>query len=458
MPKQDMAPSRASSLKAGFKKLSLKTRLLLAASLWLSVITIAAGVIIPGLVREYLVQDLETQLGRSMDEIAANLETDKQGRLVLSSRLSDPRFNQPYSGLYWHIKTPADTLRSRSLWDKDISQKERAHASSYFGARDERLVAIKRTVFLPDISDGVTIIVAQDEDPIDKALHTLTNQVWVILGIMMLGLLSLVVAQVSWSLRPLNKMQKELQMLRNGERQSLDEQYPKEIAPLVNDLNALIFHYQELLARARNHAGNLSHALKTPLSILKNEQANLNEADRHKLAPALLQIQSQIDYHLGRARMAGAMNILSVKANPSERVDAMSLAFDKVYAQREIALINELDPDLFVAVEKTDLDEMLGNLIENAYKWGESLIRVHSIALDNDAIQIIIEDDGVGIPEAQCQDVIKRGVRLDETTPGTGLGLNIVSEMAHGYRGDLVLSLSKLGGLKATLTLRAVKD
>ncbi|MCW8348564.1 ATP-binding protein [Vibrio sp. ZSDZ65] len=458
MPNTDASTTRTSAIKAEFKKLSLKTRLLLAATLWLSVMTIAAGIMIPGLVREYLVQDLETQLGRSMDEIAANLETNKQGNLVLTARLSDPRFNQPYSGLYWRINTDSDTLRSRSLWDKNISEEERAHTTSYYGAKDEKLVTIKRTIFLPDISDGVTILIAQDEAPIDKALHVLTNQVWVLLGIMVVGILSLVVAQVSWSLRPLTKMQKELKMLRNGERQSLDEQYPKEIAPLVNDLNALIFHYQELLARARNHAGNLSHALKTPLSILKNEQANLSEEDRDRLAPALLQIQSQIDYHLGRARMAGAMNILSVKSNPSERVDAISLAFDKVYAEREIILINELDTELFVSVEKTDLDEMLGNLIENAYKWGKSLVRVHSATLSDNMIQIIIEDDGIGIPEEQCRSVIKRGVRLDETTPGTGLGLNIVSEMAHGYRGELVLSASKLGGLQATLTLQAVKD
>lgn len=445
-------------LKKDLKRVSLKTRLLLAATLWLSAMMIAAGISIPGLVRDYLTQDLEAQLGLAMDEIAANLEVDKQGGLVLETRLSDPRFNQPYSGLYWSIETGSQKLRSRSLWDRAISSEEKKHHTDYFGANNERLITIKRTLFLPEVSDGVTIIIGQDEDRIDETLDSLTGQLWVILGIMSLGILSLIVAQVSWSLRPLGKMQRELKQLKTGEQHTLDDHYPKEIEPLVDDLNALLFHYQELLSRARNHAGNLSHALKTPLSVLKNELEQLSELDRNRLKPAIAQIQAHIDYHLGRTRMAGAMNILSVKSSPSERVDAISLAFDKVYAARGIALVSELDTDLIVAVEKADLDEMLGNLLENAYKWGHSFIRVYSETDDSQQVNIIIEDDGPGIPLEKCQDVVKRGVRLDETTPGTGLGLNIVSEMAHSYRGELLLEESKLGGLRAVLTLLRAKD
>lgn len=186
--------------------------------------------------------------------------------------------------------------------------------------------------------------------------------------------------------------------------------------------------------------------------MLKNEVQTLEPKTQARLNAPLNQIQDHIDYHLGRARMAGSMNILSVKANPAERVDAISMAFDKVYAERDITLVNELDSELNVAVEKTDLDEMIGNLLENGYKWANSMIRVHS-TLDKDSIHLIIEDDGPGIPQAQLDQVIKRGVRLDETTPGSGLGLNIVSEMAHSYRGQLALEKSKMGGLKATLTL-----
>lgn len=225
---------------------------------------------------------------------------------------------------------------------------------------------------------------------------------------------------------------------------------------MVGDLNALLFHYQELLDRARHHAGNLSHALKTPLSVLKNEISTLEENHQKQLKPPVDQIQQHIDYHLGRARMAGSKNILAVKANPSERIDAISMAFDKVYASRGVVLINEIDSELEVAVDKTDLDEMVGNLLENAYKWSESIIRVYTQTVENNdtSIEIVIEDDGPGIADEHLAAVVQRGVRLDETTPGTGLGLNIVSEMAHSYRGSLTLKRSSMGGLKAILTMQ----
>lgn len=437
------------------RKLSLKTRLLLAATLWLSAMLLMAGVAIPGLVRDYLDQELQQQLGYTMDEVVANLELNKQGNLDLTTPLSDPRYNQPYSGFYFSISSADQTMRSRSLWDRTIKIKDNNKLHKrYYGAKKERLVAIERTIFLPGINSPINIIIGQDEDPIEQAMHSLIGQLWLILALLGVGILGLIVAQVSWSLRPLNQMQKELKQLKSGQRSTLEQQYPKEIAPLVDDLNALIFHYQELLDRARNHAGNLSHALKTPLSILKNEIAHLDTDDANKLTPSIKQIQSQIDYHLGRARMAGSMNILAVKASPSERVDAISMAFDKVYASKELLLISELDPGLFVAVEQADLDEMLGNLLENAYKWAKGIIKVYSQPIDSHETYIIIEDDGPGIPQQLWDKAIKRGIRLDESTPGTGLGLNIVSEMAHSYRGQLTLQTSSLGGLKAILRLQ----
>ncbi len=445
-------------LKSKFKRLSLKTRLVLAATAWLSAMTLAAGVSIPGLVKNYLVDDLKRQMSLSMDEIIANLDTNEQGELSLSAKISDPRYSRPYSGFYWSITDETQTIRSRSLWDKVITQSDSKLNPRYLGAREEKLVTISKSIYLPGSRDPVTILVGQEEAPIDKTLEQLTNQIWVILSLMVAGILVLVATQISWSLRPLGKMQKELKHLRSGERDLLDEHYPKEVAPLVTDLNALIFHYQELLERARNHAGNLSHALKTPLSVIRNELDHLSEQDRAKIEPSLRQIQEYIDYHLSRARMAGSMNILSVKSCPSERVDAISIAFDKVFAERDIALINEIDPDLKIAIEQTDLDEMLGNLLENAYKWSESLIRVHTNQSESGLVAIVIEDDGPGIPESKLKEVLKRGVRLDETTPGTGLGLNIVNEMAYSYRSELTLESSQLGGLKATLIARVASD
>ncbi|MCL9781935.1 ATP-binding protein [Vibrio sp. S4M6] len=435
------------------QQLSLKNRLLLAALLWLSTMICAAGFGMPLLVKNYLTQDLKSQLSLYMDQIVANIEV-KNGKIALTTRLSDPRFTRPYSGLYWSITTGKQTLRSRSLWDKRLEIKKTPLKTIIKGAQGEELVYLSQVVYLPDFPNPVTVIIGSTVRPLEKTIQQLKGQLWLILAALYIGVLVLIRLQVGWSLKPLNKMKRELGLLKSGEQSSLDESYPKEVSPLVADLNALIFHYQELLERARNHAGNLSHALKTPLSVLKNEVTQLEEPEREKLTQPVKQIQNHIDYHLGRARMAGSMNILSVKAPISERIDAISLAFDKVYASRNIVLINELDSELKVSVDPTDLDEMVGNLLENGYKWAKSVIRVYSETLESNLVQIIIEDDGPGIKDDNYQDVVKRGVRLDETTPGSGLGLNIVSEMAHSYRGALELERGKMGGLKATLTLK----
>lgn len=434
------------------KRLSLKSRLVLAAIVWLTAMVIAVGVSVPNQVFNYMVDDTKSQLTIYMDEISASLEADETGNLSLTTNLSDPRFNRPYSGLYWSAKTEKELLRSRSLWDKKITTDKKD--KDYLGARNEKLIYIKTTLYYPDYDGPIDVIIGIDEQPIEDTVGSLMGQLWIILALLYLGVLAVIFLQVQWSLSPLTKMHKELSQLRAGDKTRLDQDYPKEVAPVVSDLNALVFHYQELLERARHHAGNLSHALKTPLSVLKNEISSLDKQTQSYLQPPVDQIQSQIDYHLGRARMAGSKNILSVRANPSQRVDAISMAFDKVYAQRGVTLINELDSDIDVAVDKTDLDEMVGNLLENAYKWSDSIIRVHSESKDNDDIEIIVEDDGPGIPDQDIKQAVERGVRLDETTPGTGLGLNIVSEMAHSYRGKLTLSRSSMGGLKAVLSLK----
>lgn len=439
-----------------FKRLSLKSRLLLAATFWLSAMILAAGIGIPTLVKDYLIDDVRGQLSLAMDEITANLEADAKGNLILSTRLSDPRFNQPYSGLYWTASVDGQSLRSRSLWDKRLILEKHGLKNIVKGAKDEKLTTIERTVYLPDFSGPISITIGLDEAPLQETLNSVISQLWMILGLLFSGVLLLIGAQVSWSLRPLNKMQRELAVLRKGEKSALSDEYPKEVFPLVNDLNALLFHYQELLQRARQHAGNLSHALKTPISVLRNEIDHLEPSQQEKLRTPVEQLQKQIDYHLGRARMAGSTNILAVKANPCERVDAISMAFDKVYAKRDIVLVNELDSELDVAVDPTDLDEMVGNLLENSYKWARSLVRVHSKVAQKGWVDIYIEDDGPGIAEQDLSKAVQRGIRLDETTAGTGLGLNIVSEMAHSYRGSLTLSRSPMGGLQALLTLRTV--
>lgn len=434
------------------KRLSLRSRLVLAAIVWLTAMVIAAGVTVPKQVFNYMLDSTNDQLSLYLDELSASVEVDSEGKLTLTTPLSDPRFNQPYSGLYWSIENGADELRSRSLWDKKITfDKGEKHA---LGARDEILLTIKTSLYFPEYDGPIDVLIGIDEQPLEDTVAKLMGQLWIILALLYFGVLFIIIIQIQWSLNPLTKMHKELSQVRSGDKECLDGEYPREVAPIVLDLNALLFHYQELLERARHHAGNLSHALKTPLSVLRNEINTSDDDTRAKLQEPINQIQHQIDYHLGRARMAGSKNILSVKTQPAERIDLISMAFDKVYAYRDITLINEIDSEIEVAVENTDFDEMVGNLLENAYKWSSAVIRVHSDTRDENNIAIIVEDDGPGIPDEKLDQVLQRGVRLDETTPGTGLGLNIVSEMAHSYRGKLSLERSPMGGVKAVVVLK----
>ncbi|KJG31996.1 sensor histidine kinase [Photobacterium angustum] len=429
---------------------SIRNRLLSAAAIWLLAITLTAGYLVPSFIKSYLIDQEKTQLYLYLDQITALVDIDAHGRVFLDGRLSNPRFNSPYSGLYWSLKLNNQHLRSRSLWDTTISGN---NEEGFEGPNKQSLIVVKRKFLLPDSDYPVELSVAINQDRLINTLQELTRGLWLILTIMAIGILTLTTLQVSWSLWPLRKLRRNLKLVREGHTTELTGLYPVEIQPVIDDLNALLFHYQELLLRARNHSGNLSHALKTPIAILNNEVALLDEPTKAKLVPALQQLQQHIDYHLGRARMAGAVNILAAKTAVSSRVDAISLAMDKVYANRELILVNELDSSVMVAVESSDLDEMIGNLIENSYKWANSLIRVYQESSQSGQITLVIEDDGIGIAEEKCKQVINRGVRLDESTPGTGLGLNIVNELAHSYRGDLILSKSQRGGLKASLIL-----
>lgn len=429
---------------------SLRSRLLLAASVWLFIITMAAGYLVPSFIKGYLIDQEKQQLYLYLDELTALADVTPEGQLALPGRLSNPRFQQPYSGLYWMLTVNDTQLRSRSLWDTRITGND---DDGYIGPNEQSLLVVKRKFLLPEIDEPVELAIAASQDKLHATLRQLTHGLWIILLTMALGILLLTWMQVSWSLRPLKKLQQNLKNVREGHSTELTGFYPAEVRPVIDDLNALLFHYQELLERARNHAGNLSHALKTPIAVLNNEVAHLNGGDREKLTAPLQQLQQHIDYHLGRARMAGAANILAARTTPATRVDAISLAMDKVYAERNVILVNELDSELNVAVEKRDLDEIIGNLIENSYKWAETLIRVYESGSNEQQVLIIIEDDGPGINENEYETVLQRGIRLDETTPGTGLGLNIASELAHSYRGSLSLSRSSLGGLKAELKL-----
>jgi signal transduction histidine kinase len=247
--------------------------------------------------------------------------------------------------------------------------------------------------------------------------------------------------------------------VRTGEAPRIAGQYPPDLAPLAGELNQLIDANREILERARTQVGNLAHALKTPLSVMMNEAA----AAEGQL-PDIVQTQAavmrdQVQYYLDRARAAALSGALGGVTEIAPSLDALIRTFTKISQDRDIAGSHDVPAGLRFRGERQDFEEMLGNLLDNAFKWAASTVKVSSEPQDDAAMErvaLVIDDDGPGLPDNAKVEVLKRGRRLDETTPGSGLGLSIVVDLAKLYGGELTLETSPLGGLRARLSLPSV--
>ncbi len=425
---------------------SLRYRLLLGAFIWLSLVCFSAAFFLPRAVHNYLYDQLAEQTTLYLDEITAFVDLKPDGQLAMKGVLSNPRFRKPYSGWYWQIETESSVLRSRSLWDSrfDISQGE--------GPNHQTLVFSERLLSLSSQNQVIKATVAVDSQALEDTYEMFASGTFITLALIAISSLIFIALQIRWSLSPMKTLKDDLQSVRDGQIDRLRGRYPNEVQPVVDDLNRLLFHYAELLERSRHHTGNLAHALKTPVAILVNEVELLPESYRPVFRKTIEQLENRINYHLGRARVAGSARILAARSCPAGVVDALTLAFDKVYAHRHVVLINELDDDTWVTVEERDLEELLGNIIENAFKWSAGIIRVHGEEQSNQ-LALYIDDDGPGLTEEQMRQVMMRGVRMDEQVPGSGLGLDIVQEIAHSYRGVVMLAMSAMGGLQVQLML-----
>ncbi len=445
---------------------SLKQRFYATTLIGLVVVSTLASLAVPTIVDLFLRQNTIAQLDLVHEELLANIEWDDEGLLLLTGNVSDPRYQQPYSGFYWRAAAGEQVLRSRSLWDTDITFDRNDYDGkrevdddlfikddhSLFGANREHLMYSERTIYLVGDSTPVSVIVGVDETPHETTVLKISGSIMVIFVLVVVCLCALLIVQMSWALRPLRKLQNSVKDLEQGSSEKVEGDYPSEIRPLVDDLNALLYHYQALLERSRHHAGNLSHALKTPLTVLKQDAMKLDSDNSKAILDGIAQLQSQIEYHLAQARVAGAKNILAVEANPCEIADSLTMAFDKVYQHREILLVNELVDEWRLAVDEQDLGEMLGNVIENAYKWAKFQVVVSGKA-SNGTLHITIDDDGPGVSDEQLSELTVRGRRFDEQTPGTGLGLSIVKVAVESYSGDISFARSPMGGLQVNIAL-----
>lgn len=456
---------------------SLRFRLLAATLVGLSLAMLLAGVVLNGLFHEHVMRQFEKSLVQQLDQLTARLSFDAQGQAVIDAQaLSDPRWQRPYSGLYWQLDdvSPGPSrpgvLRSRSLWDTrlalpaDVLRDGEIHAHELPGPGDSRLRVLERTV-RPDERMRWRLSVAADLKDTHEAVAGFQRVLVASLVALLLLLLAAAWAQVAMGLRPLLALQQGLQNLREGRSPRLTGDFPSEVQPLVNDFNSVLDRHTEVLDRARTQAGNLAHALKTPLTVL--DQAS-RQTDTAGLAPLVReQVQlarRHVDWHLARSRMAASSGLPGQRVPVVHTLQGLVRVMQRVHAERHLSItLEDADAHVQFAGEAQDLQEMLGNVLDNACQWAHSAVRIRVQPVPGTTARgapgmcrVDIEDDGPGMPAEQMPRVLQRGVRLDESVPGSGLGLAIVQELVTLYGGALQLQTPAQGrGLGVTLTLPA---
>ena len=446
---------------------SLSRRMIGIAAAWILVLLLAGGVALDRTITSVITSNSDEQLQYIVTAMVASAEIGPDGEVFFNRPLGDQKFLEPNSGLYWQIsgKGHAD-FTSRSLWDRplivDLTYDEsepRIFDSDQFG--DEELRIIQRSIFLPNSDVRWQFVVAQNREQIDRQIaelrRTLTNS----FAVLALGLIMLAALQTFYGLWPLRKVRQAIADMRTGKQARVTEAMPLEVMPLVRELNALLEHNEKQAEEARRHAGNLAHALKTPLTVVMNS-ATARSSD---LADTVIReaaiMRRQVDHHLARARAVGRRGQALSRANVCESANAVERAVQRLYPEARIDL--DGDKDAVVSVERQDLDELIGNLVENAAKYGGGSVfmtinpkeSMPVAGIDAETmVEIWVEDDGLGIPEKERTRIFDRGARLDTDKPGTGLGLAIVRDVAEIYGGEVRLEESEdLGGLLVRLWL-----
>jgi signal transduction histidine kinase len=435
---------------------SLAARLIRASLLWIVLALGAAVFVLSGLYREHVEQELGERAEGYLDELSAAVDVPASGELDLQRDLSDPLFRRPYSGLYWEVSVAGDTLhRSRSLWDQTLAP-PREHVAGgapaeQAGPEGQHLLVWTRIIRYPGFASPITLRVAAHDARVEIMAASFTRTLAISLAILAAGLIGLVVAQIRFGLAPLRRLGDSITQLRGGHVDRIAGDYPSEIRPLVEDLNAVLHENRELLVRARAQAGNLAHALKTPLAVIRNSLSGPGAAPgAGSMLGEVERMHAAIERHLVRAR-AGAIALHARHVLIRPALDDVIRAVRRIHDDR--VAITVLGPDdLRFRGDAADLQEIFGNLLENASKWARSAVRVE-LSAGADSVRIVLHDDGPGIPAEHRAEAVKRGVRLDTTRPGSGLGLQIVDELCSVYGGSLELGDSPLGGLAAAVTL-----
>lgn len=452
---QAVAPPKRTASGVG----SLTRRMIVVAAFWITTLLLLGGFGLDRVLSRSIVQNFDDQLKYVLNAMIAASEIGPDGEVRFNRPPADQRFIEPYSGVYFQVSGQgADTFPSRSLWDRRLQVQDRhqdvnVHTYDSDEFDGEPLRISERDVILPGSKVRWRFQVAQSREMIDTQIKQLRSTLFWSFFALGIGLLILAALQTFYGLWPLRRVRQDVAAIRSGAKTRITEDFPDEVKPLTEEINQLLAHSEEQAEEARRHAGNLAHALKTPLTVITNAAtANAPDLSETVRREAIV-MRRQVDHHLARARAIGRRASAHARATVWDSLESVQRAVDRLYEKVTVDIAG--DKKAQVRVERQDLDEMLGNLVENAAKYGGGRVFV-TVEPQDGMIHILVEDDGKGIPQQQREAIFQRGARLDTDKPGTGLGLAIVRDVAEIYGGKITLEESEdLGGLLARLSLPA---
>ncbi|WP_375290769.1 sensor histidine kinase [Qipengyuania sp.] len=438
---------------------SLAGRMMAIAAAWIAILLLAGGFALDRTLTNLVERNFDDQLNYMLTAMISSAEIDPFGDVYFNRQLGDQRFLEPNSGLYWQISGKGrEDYPSRSLWDRSLEvdgdhQDDDIHIHDSNQFPGEPLRVAERSVYLPGSDTQWWFVVAASREELDYQIARIRSILVWSFAVLGLGLFAMAVLQNWIGLGPLRRVRAAIQDMRRTGASRIDEPLPFEVQPLVEEVNALLAHTDRQAAEARTHAGNLAHALKTPLTVLTNA-ATAHAADLEATVMRESRtMQRHVDHHLARARAVGRRAAGHSRTPVRESAEAVRRAVERLYPETRFDIAG--GKTAVVAIERQDLDEILGNLVENAAKYGGGSVFVTIDAEPGgDLCTVWVEDDGPGIPEREHARIFDRGARLDTGKPGTGLGLAIVRDVAAIYGGDVTLGESEdLGGLLVRLQL-----
>ncbi|MER8548655.1 MULTISPECIES: ATP-binding protein [unclassified Mesorhizobium] len=457
---------------------SVAFRVIAFSTVWAILTLVVIFTLITTLYRQASERGFDSLLSAHLFNLIGSVGVSESGQLTGAPDLGDLRFSEPNSGWYWSVEPASEgvhgDLHSSSMTKAIPSPSvaevpfnasfQRSYSAD--GIEGEQLEVFESEFVLDAKNRAARFRVMGNQTELEQEIATFQRRLLTYLSLFGVGMIAINAIAILLGLQPLRRVRNALAMVREGTAQRLDGRFPAEIEPLANETNALIENNRRIVERSRTQVGNLAHSLKTPLAVLLNEGRALGGAKGQLIAEQAASMQKQVDHYLQRARVAAQRDSVVYRTPVAPLVQRMVRVLQKLNPQTALSLSLPAT-DIVFAGEREDLEELLGNLLDNAMKWARSAVAVSVKPISSkggagtegaaNLFEISIEDDGPGIPDDKAREVLQRGRRLDETKPGSGLGLAIVADLVNEYGGSLALERSIMGGLKAMVRLRSLQ-